>query len=409
MPDPKIHKLIDPDTGQAVHLVYAIPPELLNGGTPDDDGISLHDLIARLWRGRLWIIGGTVLGAVLGLVIALSKPNVYTAEVVTLPPADKMSGTNLAQFAGMAAMAGINLPTVEGTSKDSLVAILNSRTLHERLIEQFQLAAYYESPDSRDRALNAFRKDWAAHAPKTAATIAFGYTHTDPQQAAAVANRASELLRDLFTQMQQSEATRERIFLEQRFKQSENDWQRAADAMASFMREHKAVQIEAQTEATVAALGTLQGQLIAQKIELNAQRAVASGEGNPMVQLLAERIHGLEAEIARLQGSSTDGALIGLGALPDLGQEYLTLLRESKRQEALLIGLIAQVESAKISEVREARMVTIVDPAYPPDIKSGPKRTMICLMATILGFMAGCIVWLFLWAIPGSRTAAAAT
>jgi len=395
MPNLKIHKLIDSDTGQAVHLVYAIPPGFLNGITPEGDSIGLHDLIARMWRGRLWIIGGSVLGALLGWVIALSKPDFYTSKVVALPPPEKGPDANLAQFAGMAAMAGIALPKSEGTSKDALVAILNSRTLHECIIEQYQLAGYYKSVDSRDRTLKAFRKDWSVKAPKTSATITFGFTHTDPQIVADVANRGAELLHELFTTMQQGEAARERIFLEQRLNQAEGDWQKAADAMASFMLEHKAVQIEAQTEATVAALGTLQGQLIAQQIELNAQRAVRSGEENPLLRLLVERIHGMEGEIARLQGPGAGGALIGLAALPAIGQEYLVLMREGKRQEALLSGLIAQVEIAKLNEAREMRVIATIDVALVPDMKSGPQRAFQCGAFTLFGGLLGVLAAVF--------------
>ena len=391
MPDPvspKIQKLIDPESGQVVHLVYAIPPELLSGGAADDDGISIQEIGQRLWRGRLWIIATTVLGAAFGLVIALSKPNVYTAEVVALPPQEK-SGGGLGQFAGLAAVAGIALPSGDSTSKDALLAILNSRTLHERLITQFDLAVYYKTPDSRDRTVKSFEMNWAVKAPKTEAAITFSYTHTDPQVAANVANQGAELLSELFTTMQQSTAARERTFLEERLKQAEGDWTKAADILANFMREHNAVQIEAQTEATVAALGTLQGQLIAQKIELNAQRAVASGEDNPLLRLLVERISGLEQEITRLQGSSAEGALIGLAALPALGQEYLGLLREIKRQEGLQTGLITQIEVARISEVRQVRALTVVDQAQVPDLESGPKRSLICIAATLLGGLIG--------------------
>lgn len=394
---PKIHKLVDPETGQPVHLVYAIPPELLTGGTPADEGINLYDLMQRLWRGRLWVICGTVLGAVVGTVLALSRPDVYTSEVIALPPNEK-GGGNIAQLAGMAAVAGVSLPVGESTSRDTLTALLDSRTLHEILIKEFNLAKYYGRVNAQDRTLRDFRNDWKVDAPKTVVTIAFSYTNEDPEVAAAVVNRASESLRELFTQMQQEEASRERMFLEERLRQVEKEWKVASDAMAIFMRKNQTVEIEAQTEATVAALGTLQGQLIASQIELKAQRTVGIGDENPMTQLLEERVRGLEAEIARLLGSSTDGALIGLEAIPAIGQEYLMLLRETKRQESLLVSLIAQVEAAKLTQVREAKGVAIVDHGRVPDLKSGPKRALIVLVYAVVGGFAG-LLGAYMWGV----------
>jgi tyrosine-protein kinase Etk/Wzc len=371
-PGPRIDRLVDPATGQPVHLIYAIPPELLQGGgaPQDGEGISLMHLLARLWSGRRVVLAITLVATVLSVGFSLLLPNVYTAQVTALPPADKGGSGALAQYAGLAAMAGVSLPSAgAATSVDQILAILNSRTLHERLIEAHGLAATYGNPAKRDDLLKRFRNDFSAKSDKKNNAITFSYDHTDPTVAAAVANAAADQLGKLFTAQQQGDATRERTFLEQRLAQADQDRQKALDALATYQREHGAIEIESQTKATVEALGTLQGQLIAQQIELRALREVAGGDDLPQVRLQVERIKGLETEVAKLSGTSSDGALLGLGSLPVIGQGFLARMREVKRQEALSGALVAQVEAAKLTEAREARVITIVDPATVPDLK----------------------------------------
>lgn len=388
-PQPRVVEVVSRESGEVMRLVYAIPPELLQGAEMDD-GVSLGELALRVWRQRLLVLVIVTLFAVGSVFHALAQPNVYTATVTALPPPEK--GSNLGQYAAMAAMAGINMSSGGSTSTDAILAILNSRRLHEQLIAAHGLAEHYGNPESRDRLLRSFRSNWSASAARTGATISFGYTSEDPTLAATVANHAAEVLHELFTDLQHSEAARERAFYERRLEQAERESTEALEALVVFQRRHKTIEIESQAAATVSTIGSLQGQLISQQIELRALRTVAVGDDNPQLRLHMERIRGLEDEITRLQGSGVEGALIGLQDLPELGQEYLRLLREVKRQEALVNGLVAQVEAARLSEAREAAVVTIVDPASVPDLKSGPRRALICIAATMLGGMLALVL-----------------
>lgn len=392
---PRLERLLDPQTGQPVHLVYAIPPELLQGASGCDGRMPIEDLWHQVWKRRLLVLAITVVSALASAVFALLQPNLYTATLTALPPPDKSGGGLLSQAAGLAAIAGVSLPAAPTSTTDTAVAILNSRALQETLVSEFELKAVYGHEGGRDALLRRFRELWTARADKKAGTIAISFTDRDPARAAAVANRAGELLGRMFTEVQQGDAKRERVFFEGRIAKAQKDQETALARLTEFQRENQAVEIQAQTQATVEALGTLQGQLISEQIELRALRAVSAGEDSPQVRLLDERIRGLEVEISRLLGTTSDGALIGLGRIPVLGQEYLALVREAKRQEALLAGLLAQYEGARVGEAREARAVSIIDPAVVPDQNSGPRRGRIVSGVTVIALIASmCIVLL---------------
>jgi uncharacterized protein involved in exopolysaccharide biosynthesis len=51
--------------------------------------------------------------------------------------------------------------------------------------------------------------------------------------------------------------------------------------------------------------------------------------------------------------------------------------------------LAKQVELARIDEAREGSLIQVVDPAYPPDKRSFPHRSLIVLAAAAAGLFLG--------------------
>jgi tyrosine-protein kinase Etk/Wzc len=401
--------LHDPATGRDVELVYAIPPQLLGESSPADSGTSPAELLGRLLAGWRIIAGLTVMGALIGLCIALTTPNRYTASATALPPAEKGGGSgSLAQYAGLAAVAGVQLPGASSSSVDMIMAILASRRLQEPLIERFQLRDYYKA-GTRDGVLAAFAADFSARNDKKTNTITIAVTNRDAARAAEIANATADLLKTAYNELAQSSATRERAFLEARLKDTEAELQVAAKALSEFKTAKGAIELESQTKATVEAIAKLQGELIGQQIELKAMLASAASPDNPLVQLRQERVSAMTGEMQRLLGAGGDGpgVLLGLASLPELSIAYVERYRAVKKFEAVLGALTAQLESARINEVRTNEVVTIIDRAYPPERKSGPPRAQICIVATLLAGLAGCGVVLLLPSLRRRRQPAA--
>ena len=67
--------------------------------TPEgyDDEIDLRELFSVLWQGKISIVIGGLLGAILSVGYALSLPNIYTAEALMAPKAE---GSGLSGLAG---------------------------------------------------------------------------------------------------------------------------------------------------------------------------------------------------------------------------------------------------------------------------------------------------------------------
>lgn len=72
-----------------------------------EDEIDIVEIIQKLWRNRRFILKITAVFAVLGIIVAISTPNVYTASCTMVPQTGQKSAGG--SLGGLAAMAGINI------------------------------------------------------------------------------------------------------------------------------------------------------------------------------------------------------------------------------------------------------------------------------------------------------------
>lgn len=137
------------------------------------DEIELRDLVAALWQGRWWIIACGVIAAVLSVVIALSLPNVYRAEI-TAAPSEEAQGGGLSgiagQMGGLASLAGVSLGGSQVDKATIAIEVLRSRRFIGDFIERHDikipLMASEEWKQSTDTLVlnselyDAERKEW---------------------------------------------------------------------------------------------------------------------------------------------------------------------------------------------------------------------------------------------------------
>jgi uncharacterized protein involved in exopolysaccharide biosynthesis len=130
--------------------------------------IGLGELIASLKAYRYVILGTSLLCAMAGFGAGSLLPKKYEATVL-LSPVSSQSGSNslsasLAQFGGLAALAGISLPG--GGSDQEAVATLQSDALTERYIQENNLlpVLYSKQWDARNGR-------WKPSAPEATPTL----------------------------------------------------------------------------------------------------------------------------------------------------------------------------------------------------------------------------------------------
>jgi uncharacterized protein involved in exopolysaccharide biosynthesis len=107
-----------------------------------DDEIDLRELVSVLWQGRVSIVLGTLIGAILSVGYALSLPNIYEAKALLVPKGEGSGLSGLAgQFGGLASLAGINMGGGEASKAQIALETLKSRSFFAEYIYEDVLVA----------------------------------------------------------------------------------------------------------------------------------------------------------------------------------------------------------------------------------------------------------------------------
>lgn len=105
-----------------------------------DDEIDLKELFLVIWKDKWIIILLTILFAGGGVFYAISQPNTYTSAVLLAPAQDEGSSGLGGQLGGLAALAGVNIGGSGGTDvKTQALAVLQSRIFIDAFIEKNDL------------------------------------------------------------------------------------------------------------------------------------------------------------------------------------------------------------------------------------------------------------------------------
>jgi uncharacterized protein involved in exopolysaccharide biosynthesis len=358
-----------------------------------------------LWEKRRTLFRVWILGGLFCALVAFLMPKSYEATVKLMPP-ESGSGGGAAILAALSSRGGAGAGLLGGLAGDLLgvkgngavfMEIMQSRTVADRLIDQFHLADEYHTEK-----IEYTRKQLELHTKisedRKSGVITITVTDRSPSQAAAMAQAFVTELDHLVAQLSTSSARRERIFLEDRLRTVKIDLDNAATQFSEFASKNTAIDIPAQGKAMVEAAAVLQGQLIAAEAEASGLEKIYT-VNNVRVKALNARIGELREQLQKLGGSNSpadvrnDNSLYpSIRKLPLLGVTYADLFRRTRIEETVYELLTQQYELAKVQEAKEIPAVKVLDEAVIPTVKSSPHRVAITEIGSIL-FLLGAAVW----------------
>jgi len=373
---------------------------------PEASGERAIAHLRLLWEHRGLLLRIFLIALTASTAIAFLIPVRYDATTQLMPP-DSQSGSGMALLSAVAGRTG-GLGAVAGdllgvkNSGALFVGILQSRTVQDRLIEQFGLRGVYHASKMEDARLSLLDHTSISEDRKSG-IIAVTVRDHDPRRAAALAQAYVTALDRLVAQVSTSSARRERIFLEERLHTVKQDLDHAAQKFSEFASKNTAIDIPAQGKAMVEAAANLQGQLIAAESELRGLEAIYTDQ-NIRVRAIRARVAEMRTQLGKLGGDSgASGALSSksdpslypsIRQLPRLGVTYADLYRQTKIEETVFELLTQQYELAKVQEAKEIPSVKILDAAVVPTKKSFPHRLSLIIAGTAFGIFAVC-AWLF--------------
>src|SRR6267378_1870590 len=385
---------------------HDLPPAAGHKETEHGSGNSVAHL-RLLWENRRFVTRVVFYGLLASTLIAFLIQARYKSTARLMPPDDSQSG-GLAMAAaalsgGAGSLGGIasEMLVLKSTS-DIFVGILSSRTVQDKLIQQFDLKKLYG-----ERRMEDARKDLAERTDisvdRKSQIITIAVTDHDSKRAAALGEAYVAQLNRLVAELSTSSARRERIFLEERLQAVSKDLESAEKEFSQFSSKNSAIDIKEQGKAMVEAAAILQGQLIAAESELEGLKQIYT-DNNVRVRSVKARMNELKHQLDKLGGKGEDAAAPSdqqqaslypsIRRLPLLGVTYADLYRRTRVQEAVFESLTKEYELAKVQEVKEIPTVKVLDSPNIPDKKSFPPRMLTMFLGTAFAF-AIATTWVF--------------
>jgi uncharacterized protein involved in exopolysaccharide biosynthesis len=338
-----------------------------------DEGAGLVELAGMV--GAQWarvLLASVVCGA-LGFGGAMLIPPTFTARSLIMPP-QQQQNIAAAALGSLGALAGLAGGISVKNTGDQYVALLQSTTVSDRVIERFKLKDVYDESYMVD-ARKELLKNVLIQIGKKDGLISIEVDDHSPQRAAEMANYYIEELRGLTNTLAVSEAQQRRVFFENKLKEAKI---KLAEAQISLQASgFGAGVLMAEPRAAAEGYAKLKAEATAADIKLQTLRRVLA-DGAQEVVVQQAQLTALRAELARLEQKE-----------PARGDaDYINRYRDYKYQETLYDLYAKQYELARADESREGALIQVVDVAAPPEKKSKPRRGLIALAAAVVAGLA---------------------
>ncbi|CUT01406.1 GumC family protein [Candidatus Kryptobacter tengchongensis] len=352
-------------------------------GKPEE--VSLWDYFYVLFKWRKFIVVNVFILTLIAVVVALLLPVQYKATATVIAPRKTdifgglgMFSQSIREFAPfLRGLSGTQLPLF------TYLAILNSRTAMEKVVNKFDLIKVYGIKDSSmEKAVKKLRGNTDFEIDENGVLVINVYDE-DRRRAADMANYFVEVLNEINIKLNIEEAKNNRIVIERRYLQNLADLKAAEDTLKKFQQRYGIYYLPEQAKAAVEAAAELEAQIIAEEVKLGILQRQLGDDASEVravkiqIEEMKKRLNQMKEGNERLKNEMT--LFVPFKNMPELGLQYLRLYREYEIQNKLLEFIVPLYEQAKIEEQKNVPVVQVLDYAVPPEKKARPFRTLIVL------------------------------
>ena len=385
-------------------------------GTIAKDNEVLMDNLLLFWTNRKFFVKNTIIVAFISLIISLLLPKWYASKAVVLS-----SGAGKFNFLSSISpipVANFGLSTIN-EDINNFIAILQSRTVKEYMVNKFNLVERYNQRDI-EYAMEALEEKMELEVTEEG-TLEISIIDKDPIVAKQMVSEVLIMLDQINQNIGMEAGRYNREFLEKRLNENENNLEKAELDLKIFQEKTGIIDLVAQLSSTMQmsaqaynSIFEAYTELYAKKIETETQLAVAKTTlsiNNPTLmqleKLLNEQTFQLEqlmikldAKLQYLLSSITPTQVdnipniefsVSFNSLPSLGLENARLIREVKLQSTIQEILIPQYEQAKLEETKNIPTLQLIDKPKVAINKAKPKRALIVIGSTLMSILVSFI------------------
>lgn len=295
--------------------------------------LELANVLLRRWK---FVLGFPIAAAVIAAIISLILPPKYTAQSVFFPEQEATGLELPAGVAGLAAQFGVSIPSGAGASPQFYADVIGSRTLRDQVLEA---------------------------------------RYVDPK---ADTQRDSATLLDILRIKGESELERLEIGRER------------LESMISVEIEPTTNVVELSVETRYPALSASVANTI---IDLLSRFNLETRQSNARANRRFAESRMAQAEEELREAEEVLKRFLEQNrrfeSSPELTFQHERLQRQVRIKEEVLTSLRRSYEEARIQEVKDTPVITVIDRAVPPQEKSSPKRKLNVILAFLVGGVLG--------------------
>ncbi|MCY4225430.1 MAG: Wzz/FepE/Etk N-terminal domain-containing protein [Bacteroidetes bacterium] len=355
---------------------------------------SIRAILAQKWL----IIGITGFTGISAVIISLFLPNWYLAETRLLIPGQTSTGLLSSILGGRSTSAASSLLGGIVSDYQQELAILNSRTLNQNVVEEFDLITIYDLSDGESPMKDALQELSA----NTEFIVDNEYNYLsiqvydqDPERAADMANFFVSELNQLSTDLSTETAKSYRITVEKRYHEIDDSLNSVLQSIRELQQNTGIIDLTTQGPAFIEGLTEWRSQIFLAELEFD-NLLYLYGPNHSQTHAAQKAVENARESYDRALEGGERIMPISQDELPDVAFQFAELQVESVILSSLVEFARPLLEEARLSEERSAKSVQVLDPAIPPTEKARPWRAAICVASTLSGLMLSLVYVLFM-------------
>jgi uncharacterized protein involved in exopolysaccharide biosynthesis len=363
--------------------------------------------LSILFKYKWLIIGITGAAAILAVAFSIYTlvlppersplPNMYKARAILIVQESGDTGLD-----SVVAALGLALPEQAQGAYGSLdygqlaLMVLNSRVLLDPLVEEFDIIDKYKITEnaktaSRKAILNRADFDYS----RNTGMLTISFESIDPVFSRDMVNRIVELLNEWFMSRGGTTKQKQKDLLERKLAEVSTEIADLENQIQDFQRSYGVLTVEELAAAQSRVLADLRSQLVLKEMEIKNYTRFSKIEDPELLRLQSERDNIQELI------EQNERKFAGLD-LPALSLEFARLRMALDIQTRIFESLSEQYEITKLTLESEP-VFQILELAEAPDQKTGPSRSKICIITTVVAFIGSILLAFVLHSIKQLR------
>jgi len=351
---------------------------------------------ALLFKHKLFIIFTTSIITIASLIYALNIDIYYLSVVNAVPPKSSGSAFESAMGNISSALKDFGLKSMGGGGTDdyTFMVLLNSRTLIDSVIYQYDLKNRYELEDEPiEKVRKVFYENYLPNVEEDGNyTISIWDTNSDT--AAIIANDIIKIANGLAQEIYRKETKHNLKYIENRLKSIDSRIALLADSLNNYSKKYKVFSIEDQAKDFSEMLSELK--VKQQSLELSYKMSKSLyGEKDYKTTLKKELLDNINSKVREIEEDKGYMGNFSLNDISKVGLEFLLLKTELETFSKFKAILMPTFEKAKLDLISKQRNLFIVDNAIAAEKKDKPKRAVIVIGAFLASFTLAVMLVLF--------------